>query len=390
MISLLIVIIYVAFISLGLPDSLLGSAWPIIKDELNIPLSYAGILTMVISGCTIISSLFTDRLIKKLGTGKVTAISVLLTALGLLGFSIAQKFYMLIILAVPYGIGAGAVDAALNNYVALHYSSKHMSWLHAFWGIGVTISPYIMSLCLTNNLGWRSGYLIVGIIQSIFVIFLFSTLSIWKRNDTSSTEDVKTNVLSVPSALKLIGAKEVLLSFLLYCAFEGTAGLWATTYLVDQKEVSLELAAEFCSLFYIGLTTGRILNGFVADKLGDKKMIRIGTIIMLLGTILIILPININIFALIGLVIIGLGCAPIYPSIIHSTPDNFGKENSQSLVGIQMASAYIGSTFMPPLFGILAEHISVSLYPLFLLILVILLIIMTERSNRLFKKTCRN
>ena len=390
MISLLIVIIYVAFISLGLPDSLLGSAWPIIKDELNIPLSYAGILTMVISGCTIISSLFTDRLIKKLGTGKVTAISVLLTALGLLGFSIAPKFYVLIILAVPYGIGAGAVDAALNNYVALHYSSKHMSWLHAFWGIGVTISPYIMSLCLTNNLGWRSGYLIVGIIQSVFVIFLFSTLSIWKKNDTSSTEDVKTNVLSVPSALKLIGAKEVLLSFLLYCAFEGTAGLWATTYLVDQKEVSLELAAEFCSLFYIGLTTGRILNGFVADKLGDKKMIRIGTIIMLIGTILILLPININIFALIGLVIIGLGCAPIYPSIIHSTPDNFGKENSQSLVGIQMASAYIGSTFMPPLFGILAEHISVSLYPLFLLILVILLIIMTERSNRLFKKTCRN
>ena len=386
MFSLLLAIIYVAFISLGLPDSLLGSSWPIIKEEFNVPLSYAGIITMTISACTIISSLFTDRIIKKFGTGLTTLLSVMLTALGLIGFSLAPKFWVLIILAIPYGLGAGAVDAALNNYVALHYSSKHMSWLHAFWGIGVTISPYIMSFCLSRNYGWQSGYLTVGLIQSIFVLFLFITLPVWKKHniDINEKEDT-TNVLSINQALKLKGAKAIFLSFFLYCAFEATAGLWATSYLVEYKEVDYTLAAKFCSLFYLGLTVGRIINGFIANRLGDKKMIRIGSIIMLFGTLLILLPIKISIFSLIGLVIIGLGCAPIYPSIIHSTPDNFGKENSQSLVGIQMASAYIGSTFIPPIFGFIAQHINISLYPIFLLMLVTILLIATEKANKLFK-----
>ena len=391
MFSLLLAIIYLAFISLGLPDSLLGSGWPLIKEEMNVPLSYAGLITMSISFCTILSSLFTDRIIKKFGTGLTTALSVMLTAIGLLGFSIAPSFWVLLVLAIPYGIGAGAVDAALNNYVALHYSSKHMSWLHAFWGIGVTISPYIMGFCLTNNLGWQSGYLTVGIIQSIFVAFLFITLPVWKKQSkVENKEEENTNVISIPKAFKMLGAKEIFFSFFLYCAFEATAGLWATSYLVEVKNVEYDLAAKFCSLFYIGLTAGRIVNGFIANRFGDKKMIRIGSLIMLFGTLLIILPISINILSLIGLVICGLGCAPIYPSIIHSTPDNFGKENSQSLVGIQMASAYIGSTFIPPIFGFIAQKITISLFPYFLLILVSLLLIVTEKANRIFKKTCRN
>ena len=391
MFSLLLAIIYLAFVSLGLPDSLLGSSWPIIKDEMNVPLSYAGLITMSISFCTILSSLFTDRIIKKFGTGLTTALSVMLTAVGLLGFSVAPSFWVLLVLAIPYGIGAGAVDAALNNYVALHYTSKHMSWLHAFWGIGVTISPYIMGYCLTKNLGWQSGYLIVGIIQSIFVAFLFISLPVWKKQaNVEQIEEEKTNVISIPKAFKMVGAKEVLFSFLLYCAFEATAGLWATSYLVDIKNVKYDTAAIFCSLFYIGLTAGRIINGFIANHFGDKKMIRIGALIMLFGTLLIILPTNFNGLALIGLVICGLGCAPIYPSIIHSTPDNFGKENSQSLVGIQMAFAYIGSTFIPPIFGLIAQKITISLFPYFLLILVSLLLFITEKANRIFKKTCRN
>ena len=384
MVSLLLTIIYIAVISLGLPDSLLGSAWPIMQGQLGVPLSYAGIITMIIAAGTIVSSLFADRVIRKLGTGLVTAISVALTAAGLMGFSLSTEFWMICVLAIPYGLGAGAIDAALNNYVALHYSSRHMSWLHAFWGVGVTISPYIMSFCLTRDLGWEMGYRSVSFIQIALTAVLFATLPLWKKAAKVHTqeEEVIPKVLSVPQALKLKGAPNVLIAFFCYCALESTAGLWATSYLVGHRGVDAETAASFAALYYLGITIGRVLNGFVADKFGDRTMIRTGILVMAAGIVLVALPLPTTLPCLIGLVVIGLGCAPVYPCIIQSTPVNFGKENSQSLVGIQMASAYTGSTLMPPLFGVIAQYIHIGLYPLYLGIFTLVMLWMTEALNR--------
>ena len=387
MFSLLLAIIYIAFISLGLPDSLLGSAWPIMQNQLDVPLSYAGIITMIISASTIASALFSDKVIHKLGTGLVTAISVGMTAAALLGFSYASNFGLLCLLAIPYGLGAGAVDAALNNYVALHYSSRQMSWLHAFWGLGVTISPYIMSFCLTRDLGWEMGYRNVSVIQAVLTAGLFFTLPLWKKaaKKGPQQEEITPNALSIPQILKIKGAPCVLIAFLCYCAAEATTGLWASSFLVGARGVDAETAARFAALFYIGITAGRVLNGFVADRFGDRIMIRTGILTMLAGVILAVLPVQTDLPALAGLIIIGLGAAPVYPCIIHSTPVNFGEENSQSMVGIQMACAYTGSTLMPPLFGLIAQYINIGLYPVYLGIFVVLTLIMTERLNRIIR-----
>lgn len=386
MFSLLLAIIYMAFISLGLPDSLLGSAWPVMQGELEVPLSSAGLLTMLISACTIVSSLFADRVIHKFGTGLVTAVSVAVSAMALFGFSVSGSFPVLFFWAIPYGLCAGAVDAALNNYVAVHYSSRQMSWLHACWGVGVTISPYIMSFCLSKQFGWETGYRAVGVMQLALAIFMFFTLPVWKkrgRNEENAEEgEEKTKVVSIPQALKIKGVPLVLISFFCYCAIETTAGLWASSYMAGHRGVSAETAAGFTALFYLGETVGRFLNGVIADRFGDKKMIRVGTIGMLVGIGMIILPLPVNGVALCGLVILGLGAAPVYPCIIHSTPVNFGKENSQSLVGIQMASAYCGSTFMPPVFGLIAQFVNVSLYPVFLGVFAVLLLVLTETVNK--------
>ncbi|MDO5521872.1 MAG: MFS transporter [bacterium] len=382
MFSFLLAIIYIAFISLGLPDSLLGSGWPVMQAELHTPLSYAGILSMVISAGTIVSSLRSDYLTRKLGAGLVTAISVGMTAIALFGFSISNSFYILCIWAIPYGLGAGAVDSALNNYVALHYSSRHMSWLHCFWGVGVTISPYIMSFCLSRQYGWRTGYVSVSILQVILTIILFSTLFLWKGNEKQEGEEIEVRALSVRDALKIKGVPFVLAAFFGYCALETTAGMWATSYLVGYKGINPVTAAKFASLFFIGITVGRFLNGFVADRFGDRKLIRFGICIMIVGVLMIGLPIKIDVIGLAGLIVLGFGCAPVYPSIIHATPTNFGKENSQAIVGIQMACAYCGSTFMPPLFGLIAEHINMGLYPVYLMIFAVLMLVMTETLNR--------
>jgi fucose permease len=387
MYSLLLVIIYIAFISLGLPDSLIGSAWPVMHEQLNVPISYAGIVTMIISSGTIVSSLLSDRVTKKLGTGLVTSISVFLTAAALFGFSISKSFILLCIWAIPYGLGAGAVDAALNNYVALHYTSRHMNWLHCCWGVGAAISPYIMSYSLIGGYGWNSGYRSVAIVQIILTAFLFISLPLWKRNNTGNNEssngsEDKSEVVGLRQALKIKGVKLVLITFFGYCALETTAGLWASSYLVIHRGVDTEIAAQFASLFYIGITFGRFLCGFISDKFGDKQMIRYGLTIIAFGIFLIILPLKSNITALAGLIIVGLGCAPIYPAIIHSTPSNFGPQNSQAIIGIQMASAYTGSTLMPPIFGVIADKINIGLYPFYLLFFVVLMIMMSERLNR--------
>lgn len=380
MLSLLLAIIYLAFISLGLPDSLLGSAWPVMYKELNVPISYAGIVSMIIAGGTIISSLLSDRLTKKFGAEIVTVISVLMTAVALFGFSLSKSFFVICLWAIPYGLGAGAVDAALNNYVALHYSSRHMSWLHCFWGIGASVSPYLMGFALTKKFGWESGYRFVGIIQIIITAILFLSLPLWKNRKQESKENQNKKTIRLVAAVKIKGVKLILVTFFAYCAFETSAGLWASSFLVQGRGINPETAATFASLFYLGITLGRFLNGFIADKIHDRNLIRIGLGVIILGVVFILLPFDI--LTLSGLVIAGLGCAPIYPSIIHSTPENFGKENSQAIIGLQMAGAYVGTTFMPPLFGLIASKISIGLYPVYLSLLLILMIAASERFNR--------
>lgn len=383
MYSVLLVIIYIAFISLGLPDSLLGSAWPVMSEDFSASLSSAGIISMIISAGTIVSSLFSDKLTRKLGAGLVTAISAFLTAGALLGFSLSNSFVMLCIIAVPYGLGAGAVDAALNNYVALHYASRHMSWLHCFWGIGATIGPYIMGWAIGTSHGWRMGYGAVSAIQIILVLVLFLTLPLWKCNKSNDVESEEYEApIGLRGALKIRGVKAILMAFFCYCSFESISGLWASSYLVEYKGVAPETAAFFASMFFIGITAGRFISGFICNRIGDKNMIRIGVAIIGLGIVLIALPVENVIFALTGLVVIGIGAAPVYPSIIHSTPDHFGKENSHAIVGIQMASAYCGSTLMPPLFGLVAQYINIALFPLFMAVFVFLLFAMTERVNK--------
>lgn len=377
MLSLLLAIIYLTFISLGLPDSLLGAAWPVMFSELGVPVSYAGIITTIISAGTILSSLFSDKLTRRLGAGLVTAISVALTAGALMGFSFATSFTALCIISIPYGLGAGAIDAALNNYVALHFAPRHMSWLHCFWGIGAAVSPYIMGYAIGSGRGWRSGYSIVSIIQLILTVIVFFSLPLWNVSSKSdSREDMSEVELGLLDVLRIKGIKPTLLSFWSYCAAETTAGLWASTYLVEQRGIDSDTAASFASLFYLGITFGRFISGFLTEKLGDKLMIRCGVTLMLSGIIFVAIPFSSDTAALIGLVTIGLGCAPIYPCIIHSTPENFGRENSHAIVGIQMASAYTGSTLMPPLFGLIMEHISPAIFPFYLAFFVLLLLFM--------------
>jgi fucose permease len=386
MYSLLLALIYLAFISLGLPDALLGSAWPVMYPLLEVPIAYAGIVAMIIAGGTIISSLNANRAISRFGTGLVTAVSVLMTAVALLGFSLSSAFWMLCLWAVPYGLGAGAVDAALNNFVALHYASKHMSWLHSFWGVGASIGPYIMGYSLTVKNSWERGYASVGLFQLFLALVLLLSLPVWRKKEQAQWESKTVNPkdLSILGALRIKGVKQVLVAFFAYCSLEATTGLWTSSYLVLNRGLEAEAAAKWASLFYLGITVGRFLNGFVADHLGNRQMIRIGLAIIAVGIGAVILPLHrIRLVTLVGLVLIGLGCAPIYPCIIHETPRNFGPENSQAIIGIQMASAYTGSTLMPPLFGWLANLSTIALFPFFLSLLLVLMVVMTERLNRL-------
>lgn len=389
MIHLLLAIIYLAFISLGLPDALLGSAWPTMYTEFHVPVSYAGIISMIIALGTIVSSLQSDRLTRKLGTGKVTAISVAMTAIALLGFSSSHAFWMLCLWAVPYGLGAGSVDAALNNYVALHYKSHHMSWLHCMWGVGATVGPYIMGFALSGGKTWNTGYMYIGVLQIALTAILIFSLPLWKERKTagvsagSDGNAAQEKPPSLPQIIKIPGAKEVMLCFFCYCAIEQTAGLWASSYLTLFKGVSAETAARFAGMFFIGITVGRAINGFIAMRLEDSQMIRLGQCIIAVGVIVMLLP-GPHIISLAGLILIGLGCAPVYPCIIHSTPAHFGAERSQALIGVQMASAYVGTCLMPPVFGLIANHISIALFPLYIMVLLVLMAIMHEL---LVKKT---
>jgi len=397
--SLLLAIIYVAFVSLGLPDSLIGAGWPVMHEDLGVPLGFAGIVTMVIAGGTIVSSLASDRLTRRFGAGLVTAVSVGLTAAALVGFSFSGSFWLLCLCAVPYGLGAGAVDAALNNYVALHYAARHMNWLHSFWGVGASISPFIMSHALTAGLGWSGAYGIVGGTQAALTFVLLVSLPLWGRVDRARPAGLVAGAAAddgdaepsgrggahVPlaQALRIPGVVLVLAAFFAYCALESTAILWASTYLVTDRGVDAATAAAFGALFLLGITGGRFLAGFFADRVGDRLLIRGGFATVALGVVLIALPVGTDVLALAGLVVAGLGCAPIYPAIIHSTPVNFGRNSSQAVIGIQMAAAYTGSTLAPPLFGALSTWAGTWIFPLFTAVLVALGLVMSERLNRL-------
>ena len=380
MFSFILAVIYICFISLGLPDSLLGSAWPTIYKDLDVPFSFAGIISALICMCTIISSLLSDKLTKKFSSGTVTCVSILLTATALIGFSISTEFWMLILFAIPYGLGAGGVDAALNNYVALNYESKHMSWLHAMWGVGATISPYIMGYALTNGAGWNQGYLIVSIIQFTICLFVFFTLPKWKANKKEEEKNETKKSLKLIEVMKIPGAISSVIMFFAYCALEQSAMLWASSYLVQNNNIKEEVAAILASMFAIGITLGRFINGFLTLKLSDKKLIKLGLSIIVIGVVLMFIPLNLT--TIIGFILIGLGCAPIYPSIIRLTPELFGEENSQAMIGVQMACAYLGVLLMPPLFGVLADNFTISLLPIYLSIILILMIVMNFITNK--------
>jgi fucose permease len=380
----LLIIIYLSFISLGLPDSLLGSAWPSMYGSLNVPLHYAGFVSMIIAGGTVISSVFSERIIRRFGTGVVTAVSVLMTAAALIGFSVSGSFLYLCLCAVPLGLGAGSVDAALNNYVALHYKARHMSWLHCFWGIGASIGPIIMSSFLLRHDSWNLGYRTIGIIQFCLVLLLFVSLPLWKTNksieNTTQRDSIKFSKL-----FRIAGVKEVLIAFFCYCSIETVAGLWGASYLVEERGISREIAAQWIALFYIGITAGRFVSGFITMKLNNRQMVRLGQIIIGCGVIVLALPLG-NTTLLPGLFLIGLGCAPVYPSLLHETPKNFGEENSQAMMGIQMGSAYIGTTLMPPVFGWMASYLSFNIFPVFIGIILIIKIIMVETLNKKIDK----
>ncbi len=380
MVHLLLAIIYLSFISLGLPDALLGAAWPSMYPQFDVPVSYAGIISMIIALGTVVSSLQSDRLTKKLGTGKVTALSVLMTAMALFGFATSHSFGMLCLWAIPYGLGAGSVDASLNNYVALHYESRHMSWLHCMWGIGASAGPYIMGYALTAGWGWNSGYHIIAVLQIVLTAILLCSLPLWKQRPAEVLQDGKVQnvkALSIREVLQLAGAREILVCFFCYCALEQTTGLWASSYLTLHKGVSADTAASFASMFYLGITVGRALSGFLTMKLNDVQMIRLGEVIIGIGVLVMLLPFGQSL-SLTGLILIGLGCAPVYPCVIHSTPAHFGADKSQAIIGIQMACAYVGTCLMPPVFGLIANHITVALLPVYLLIILVLMVIMHE------------
>lgn len=389
MFSLLLAVIYLTFISLGLPDGLLGAAWPIMHVELNAPVAAQSVITVIISGCTIVSSLLTARLVARLGTGKLCALSVTLTAIAILGFSQVQAFWQLCVLALPYGLGAGAIDAALNNYVALNYGQRHMSWLHCCWGIGASTGPLVMGWALSGAAGWSMGYVVVGAAQVAISIALFMTLPLW-RGEASARENVEETTgsdevsseppLSNRELLRLPGAWAAIGSFGTYCALENSTGLWIASYLVMARGVDAATAASIVSLFYLGITAGRFLSGVVASWLTSEQQIRVGFGLITVGVVLLVVPFGADVLWLaVGLM--GLGCAPIYPSVVALTPRRFGERASQGLVSLQMACAYAGSSLMPPLFGLVAGAGYAGFIPMLIAVLLIADIILAELAT---------
>lgn len=374
MATILLIIIYLAFISLGLPDSMLGAAWPVAYAQLGAPVSYAGFVSIGITIGTVVSSLISVRVIRKFGTGGVTAACVLLTASALLGISFTHSFVVLLLLAIPLGLGGGAIDAALNNYVALHYKASHMSFLHSFWGVGATISPLIMSQFLKQNGNWQGGYRFVSIIQMSLAAIMFITLPLWGKVSHAGMDELHGGPIEIDNraAIKKRGAIFAVLSFFFYCAGEASVGLWAATYFVSVRGVDPSVAASWGSLFFFGIMGGRMISGLLAMRVKERTLINIGLMIAVVGALLLALPLP-PLFSLAGLLLFGLGCAPVFPNLIHITPQRFGANYSQAIIGLQMASAYVGATLMPPVVGWVGQSIGFTGLPYYLLACIALL-----------------
>ncbi|MEG1891685.1 MAG: MFS transporter [Clostridia bacterium] len=378
----LLILIYVAFISLGIPDSLTGSAWPAMHADFGVPIAWAGILSMIVSTGTVLSGLFSAKLIARFGTAKVTACSVLMTGLALLGMSLNRSFYLMALLCVPLGLGGGAVDAALNNFVAMHYEAKHMSWLHCFWGIGATIGPMMIGMLLTYTGQWQSGYGAMAAVQCVLALVMFLSLPLWRKVAEKSAMPESEIVALKPSAvLRIPLAVPTLLVFFAYCGAESTMGLWGASFLVSAKGISKDVAATWVSMFFFGITLGRFFSGFIVQRLHSNQMIRLGILCSGIGALLILLPLPVWVLP-IGFAVVGFGFAPIFPSMLHQTPKTFGGKASQSVMGIQMAFAYIGATLMPPLFGALSSVLGMWLMPLYVLLFVGVMLGCSEYVNR--------
>ncbi|MGG3307874.1 MFS transporter [Paenibacillus lautus] len=397
MVTFFLLIIYLAFISLGLPDSLLGVAWPAMQPDIGAAFESAGLLSMVVTGGTIVSSLISGSVIERFGTGMVTLISCLLTASALLGFAYAPSLFWLILLAIPLGLGAGAVDTGLNHYVANHYKAHHMSWLHCFWGVGATLGPIIMSYSMDANDTWRDGYFTVSMLQFVLVFILLLTLPLWRivasqhrqpegmieeQTGNESTNSDEAIVQKHGKPLQIRGVKITLLAFLFYCGVEATVGLWGASFLVGTRNLPPETAAVWVSMYYGGITVGRFISGFVTLRLNNRTLIRVGQVTAITGAVLLLLPLH-SYLSLIGLIVIGLGLAPIFPCLLHETPARFGKAQSSRIMGYQMAVAYTGTTILPPLFGIVAAQISIGLLPVVILLFALIMLLSSEKVNRI-------
>ncbi|HAX39867.1 MAG TPA: MFS transporter [Clostridiales bacterium] len=368
MATILLIIIYLAFISLGLPDSMLGAAWPVAYAQLGAPVSYAGFVSIGITIGTVVSSLVSVRVIRRFGTGGVTAACVLLTGSALLAISFTQSFVVLLLLAVPLGLGGGAIDAALNNYVALHYKASHMSFLHSFWGVGATISPLIMSQFLRQSGNWQGGYRFVSIIQLSLALIMFLTLPLWGKVPHAARDELIGEPIEIDNrtAIKKRGVIFAVLAFFFYCAGEAAVGLWAATYFVTVRAVAPSTAASWGSLFFFGIMGGRMISGLLAMRVKERVLINTGLSIAVFGALLLALPLP-QIFSLTGLLLFGLGCAPVFPNLIHITPQRFGKNYSQAIIGLLMAAAYLGATLMPPLVGWVGQTFGFTWLPYYLL-----------------------
>ena len=386
MTSLLLIVIYIAFIGLGVPDSLIGSAWPAIHTELGIPVEMVSILTFLISGCTVLSSMFSTRILNKLGTAKVTAFSTAMTALSLLGFSLVPSFLFMIPLAIVLGLGAGAIDSGLNNYVALHCKASHMNFLHCFYGVGVSLSPYIMSQAF-SNVGWRGGYRYAFYVQFAIALLLIFSVPLWKKNSSTQETDEESGVtLSIAEMIKKSDVRQVWIIMLMTNAIEYACGVWGSTYLVEEKGFEIEHGALALTIYYVGMSIGRFASGLLASKIKTWKRIFIGCVILAPAIVIMLLPLG-DIFAVVGLFLIGLGNGSIYPNMIHLTPHNFGKEVSQSIMGSQIAFAYIGVMLAPPMVSLISSVFGIKVYPVLLALLYIVMVITIKCFvNRLKKQ----
>jgi fucose permease len=376
---LLLFIIYLAFISLGLPDALLGVAWPAMQGDWNLPLDALGLAAILLTGSTILSSLFSGILIRKFGTGKITLFSCLTTGIALLGISQIPSFGWLLLLAIPLGFGGGSVDAALNNYVALHFEAHHMNWLHSFWGVGATLGPLVMANVLQQTGSWRDGYSQIGTLQLGLSLLLLISLPLWRRHQKEQAQPVTigTNTPSSKTIRSTPGLSFALLTFLLYCAVEVSVGLWGSSYLTQIRGFSIHQAAGWVSAYYGGITLGRFVSGFASFRLSNSQMIRSGVLIALSGTILLAFPIP-NFLLAGAMVLIGLGLSPIFPAMLHETPKRFGTQRSQSIIGYQMAAGYLGSAILPPALGIVVKATSLSILPYFLTTCLVAIFLITE------------